>query len=280
MTKIDQNKILENKIKANAFDFNLNRQSAIVSALADGNFDKCEYLTRIDLALKPNSLQKARFEHSPLGNLLNKKLKVSGDDVGDKKDDGKINDGDDDNKDDKSDVQYDEYDEEYFSKLDKLLNGLKDDKSGAQDERDNITDNKSDAQDESDNITDNKSDAQDERDNISDNKKEAQDECDNISDNKSDARNLFDLTAQSDDEDDIFYSPKQKLSPKPLSASPTQMVDQEVDNVPKMLDQEVDNVPKMVDQEVDNVPEMVDQEVDNVPKMVDQKVVNVPKMLD
>ena len=37
-------------------------------------------LTRIDLVLKSNSLQKACFEHSPLGNLLSKKLKVSGDD--------------------------------------------------------------------------------------------------------------------------------------------------------------------------------------------------------
>ena len=71
-------------------DFNLNRQAAIVSAFADGNFDKYEYLTQTDLALKPNSLQKSRFEHSPLGNLLNNKLKVSDDDGGDKKDDKKI----------------------------------------------------------------------------------------------------------------------------------------------------------------------------------------------
>ena len=47
MTKTEQNKILENKIKANTLDFNLNRQSAIVSAFADGNFDKYEYLTRM-----------------------------------------------------------------------------------------------------------------------------------------------------------------------------------------------------------------------------------------
>ena len=51
------------------------RQTAIVSAFASSDFDKYKYLTRIDLALKPNSLQKARFEHSPLGNLLNKKQK-------------------------------------------------------------------------------------------------------------------------------------------------------------------------------------------------------------
>ena len=83
MTKIDQNKILENKIRANTLDFNLNRQSAILSAFADGNFDKYEYLTRIDLALKPNSLQETRIEYSPLGNLLNKKLKVSDDNKND-----------------------------------------------------------------------------------------------------------------------------------------------------------------------------------------------------
>ena len=83
MTKTDQNKILENKIRANTLDFNLNRQSAIVSAFVDGNFDKYEYLTRTDLALKPNSLQKARFEHSPLGNLLSKKLEVSDDNEND-----------------------------------------------------------------------------------------------------------------------------------------------------------------------------------------------------
>ena len=74
MTKIEQDKILQDKIKPNTANFNLNRQTAIVSAFASGDFDKYEYLTRIDLALKPNSLQKARFEHSPLGNLLNKKL--------------------------------------------------------------------------------------------------------------------------------------------------------------------------------------------------------------
>ena len=74
MTKTEQDKILEDRIKSNTTNFTLNRQTAIVSAFASGDFDKYEYLTRIDLALKPNSLQKARFEHSPLGNLLNKKL--------------------------------------------------------------------------------------------------------------------------------------------------------------------------------------------------------------
>ena len=84
MNKTEQNKILEDKIKANTLNFNLNRQSAIVSAFEDGSFDKYEYLTQIDLALKPNSLQRARFQYSSLGDLLSKKLKVDDDD---KKDD-------------------------------------------------------------------------------------------------------------------------------------------------------------------------------------------------
>ena len=57
MTKTEQDKILEDRIKSNTANFTLNRQTTIVSALASGDFDKYEYVTRIDLALKPNSLQ-------------------------------------------------------------------------------------------------------------------------------------------------------------------------------------------------------------------------------
>ena len=57
MTKTEQDKILEDRIKSNTANFTLNRQTIIVSALASGDFDKYEYVTRIDLALKPNSLQ-------------------------------------------------------------------------------------------------------------------------------------------------------------------------------------------------------------------------------
>ena len=133
MTKIDQNKILENKIKANTLDFNLNRQSAIVSAFADGNFDKYEYLTGIDLALKPNSLEKACFEHSPLGNLLSKKLKVSDegdedDGDGDDGDDGEADDGDGDDGDeddgDEDDGDEDDGDEDDGDLLNQMRNHL------------------------------------------------------------------------------------------------------------------------------------------------------------
>ena len=39
MTKTEQNKILEDKVRLNRLNFNLNRQSAIVSAFADGKED-------------------------------------------------------------------------------------------------------------------------------------------------------------------------------------------------------------------------------------------------
>ena len=73
MTKIEQDEILDS-IKSNTANFILNRQTAIVSAFASGDFDKYEYLTRIDLALKPNSLNMVRFQYSPLGQALNRML--------------------------------------------------------------------------------------------------------------------------------------------------------------------------------------------------------------
>ena len=36
--------------------------------------DKYEYLTGEDLGLKPNTIEKARFEYSPLGKIFNKRL--------------------------------------------------------------------------------------------------------------------------------------------------------------------------------------------------------------
>ena len=36
--------------------------------------DKYEYLTGEDLGLKPSTIEKAKFEYSPLGNIFNKGL--------------------------------------------------------------------------------------------------------------------------------------------------------------------------------------------------------------
>ena len=53
----------------------LDRKAAKISALSSNNFNKYEYLTGKDLGLKPNTVEQARFEYSPLGKIFNKWLR-------------------------------------------------------------------------------------------------------------------------------------------------------------------------------------------------------------
>ena len=46
MIVTDQLKILDDKIKANQAQYDLNRNAAKASALPSKNLDKCDYLTR------------------------------------------------------------------------------------------------------------------------------------------------------------------------------------------------------------------------------------------
>ena len=50
------------------------RQSFKMSALSSGKLDKYEYLTGEDLGYRPDPVQKAKFEYSPLGQVFNKGL--------------------------------------------------------------------------------------------------------------------------------------------------------------------------------------------------------------
>ena len=75
MTVIDQIKILDRKIKQNEAQHDLDRKAAKKSALSSNNLDKYEYLTSEDLGLKPNTVEQAKFEYSPLGKFFNKGLK-------------------------------------------------------------------------------------------------------------------------------------------------------------------------------------------------------------
>ena len=70
MTKFDQIKILDNKIKANKAQYMLNRKNAETSAKSSGELDKCKYLTGEDLDYKPDALTQSKFEYSPLGKTL------------------------------------------------------------------------------------------------------------------------------------------------------------------------------------------------------------------
>ena len=75
MTVTDLIKILNRKIKQNEAQYDLDREAAKISALSSKNLDKYEYLTGEDLGLKPRTVEKAKFEYSPLGMSLNKAFK-------------------------------------------------------------------------------------------------------------------------------------------------------------------------------------------------------------
>ena len=67
MTHKEQNKILDDKIESNINQYKVDRLNAEISAFSSGDLNKYEFLTRKDLKYKPNALDKARFQFSPLG---------------------------------------------------------------------------------------------------------------------------------------------------------------------------------------------------------------------
>ena len=74
MTRKDQNKILDNNIESNINQYKVDRLNAETSAFSSGDLNKYEFLTRKYLKYKPNALDKARFEFSPLGKAFNTRL--------------------------------------------------------------------------------------------------------------------------------------------------------------------------------------------------------------
>ena len=71
MTRKEQNKILDAETESNVNQYNVDRLNAEISAFSSGDLNKYEFLKRIDLNYKPNALDKARFEFSPLGQTFN-----------------------------------------------------------------------------------------------------------------------------------------------------------------------------------------------------------------
>ena len=67
----EQIKILDNKIRSNQAQYDLDRQNAKMSVLSSGELDKYQYLTGEDLGYKQHVVQKANFEYSPLGEVFN-----------------------------------------------------------------------------------------------------------------------------------------------------------------------------------------------------------------
>ena len=74
MTLTDQLKNLDRKIMRNEAQCDLGRNAAKISALSSNNVTKYEYLIGKNLGLKPSTLEQAKFEYSPLGNIFNNGL--------------------------------------------------------------------------------------------------------------------------------------------------------------------------------------------------------------
>ena len=70
MTRREQIKILDNKIKVNNAQYNLDRMNAEISTYSSGDLPKYEYLTEKDLGFKPDAFEQAKFEYSPLGKVF------------------------------------------------------------------------------------------------------------------------------------------------------------------------------------------------------------------
>ena len=67
MTVTDQPKIIDNKIKANQAQYDLNRLTAKIFAYSSVDLRKYEYLTGEGVGYKPSVVDQAKFNYSPLG---------------------------------------------------------------------------------------------------------------------------------------------------------------------------------------------------------------------
>ena len=74
MTRKEQNKILNDKIKSNINQYKVDRLNKEILAFSSGDLNKYNFLTRKDLKYKPNALDKARFEFSLLGKAFSVRL--------------------------------------------------------------------------------------------------------------------------------------------------------------------------------------------------------------
>ena len=70
MTRKVQIKILDDKIKINERQYNLDRINAEISAHSSGDLPKYKYLTKKDLGYKPDAVEKIKFAYSPIGKVF------------------------------------------------------------------------------------------------------------------------------------------------------------------------------------------------------------------
>ena len=75
MTLSVELKILNDEIKANQAQYDLDEEAAKISASSSKELHKYKYLTGEDLGYKPGVTEKVKFEYSPLGKALDNKAK-------------------------------------------------------------------------------------------------------------------------------------------------------------------------------------------------------------
>ena len=69
---------IEDQIKDETLQYDINREAAKISALSSGKLDKYEYLTGEEIlpSNQKQIIQQAKFTYSPLGKALNKQVKT------------------------------------------------------------------------------------------------------------------------------------------------------------------------------------------------------------
>ena len=70
MTLTDGLKLLDDKIKVNQAQYDLNREAAKICALSSKKLHNYEYLTGLVLQYKSGVFDRAKFEHSRSGEVL------------------------------------------------------------------------------------------------------------------------------------------------------------------------------------------------------------------
>ena len=69
---------IEDQIKDEKLQYDINREAAKISALSSGKLDKYEYLTGEEIlpSNQQQIIQQAKFNYSPLGKALEKQIKT------------------------------------------------------------------------------------------------------------------------------------------------------------------------------------------------------------
>ena len=69
---------IEDQIKDEKLQYDINREAAKISALSSGKLDKYEYLTGEEIlpSNQQQIIQQAKFTYSPLGKALEKQIKT------------------------------------------------------------------------------------------------------------------------------------------------------------------------------------------------------------